>query len=282
MKNGIFGLLIPAILLSAASLPAAGDSAAGGEAPSELPSFYPSFAEAFDEVLAETAPELRAVPALNPEGTDPVFAAIVAANAKARRAELQDAILAALSCARQPGAKARRSFLLVRGEEDGPEEYTLLETGGQFDMTPGEILFTGRPLDAAVSRDLCAFFILEKEGDPEFFYSRAGDFRADREGFLYLEKRGERYYLSPRAANLDQISRLALFPNPSFLASEDSVLFRATEEAGKASFLDLGENDPRTLIHRGHLEGSNARLNLLRRLWNESEGTSLAGKGNIQ
>lgn len=284
MKNCVFGLLIPVILLWAPSLSAAGDSdpAAGEEIPPALTPFYQSFAEAFDEVLAEKAPELRAVPGSRPDGTDPVFAAVAAADADARRAKLQSAILAALSCDREPGAKARRPFLFARGEEDDSQEYTLLETGGDFDMTPGEVLFTGRPLDAAISRGFCAFFILEKEGDPELFYSRAGDFRADREGFLCLEKKGERYYLSPRVANLDQISRLAFFPNPSFLASEDSVLFRATEEAGKVSFLDLDENDPHTLILRGRLESSNAHLDLLWRIWNESEGTSLAGKGNIQ
>lgn len=257
-------------------------SASGGEGPSVNDPLYRSFAEAFDEVLAETAPDLRTALNSEPEDADPVISAILAADAASWRDKLQSAIFSALSCEKEPGAKARRSFLFARGENGLSDEYHCLETGGDFDMTPGEILFTGRPLDAAIDRNSCAFFILEKEGDPEPYYSRAGDFRADREGFLYLEKKGERYHLTPRVTNPEQISRLAVFPNPSFLASEESVLFRAAENAGPVSFLDLKKGEDGALISCGYLEGSNAHLDLLFRLWNDFEGrSSLVQKENI-
>jgi hypothetical protein len=224
--------------------------------------FFQSFTEAFDEVLSEETPGLRLAGTFLTDPADSVSVALVSSDSAVGREQIERAIMSALDCVRLPGAKAGRSFIFARNK-DGVS--FCLEVGENFDMTPGEIVFTGRPLDAAVSKDCCAFFILEREGENEACYSRAGNFFADSEGELYLEKDGTRFYLQPRVTDLNEVSRLALFPNPAFLTSDDGVFFRPTEKSGEVSFVEIADR-PTPLVVQGHLETSNSHLDLLLRL----------------
>ena len=243
-------------------------------------SFSRSFDEAFDEVLAETAPELRFEETGENEKMEPVSDFLLTRQSASSREMFELAIPAAVACDRLPGAKARRPFLFAR-RDDG--EYACLVTGGYFDMTPGEILRTGRPLDAALGEDGGVFFVLRKEGSAELVYSRAGNFIADPGGALYLDWNGERYYSEPRVTGStpNDVLPLARFANPEFLESDDGVFFRPTELSGFPSPVNP-PHERRALIIPRALENSNARLDLLLLHLKRTMDSSLVGTGDIK
>ncbi|MBO7725054.1 MAG: hypothetical protein J6S40_01165 [Thermoguttaceae bacterium] len=251
--------------------PAPSSDGGGGVLNSD--SFYQSFDRAFDEVLAETAPELRFDQTDPREKLEPVSDFLMTRQTADLREMFEEAIPPALACERLPGAKARRPFLFAR-RDDG--EYRCLITGGVFDMTPGEILFTGRPFDAALGEDGGVFFILRREGTAETVYSRAGNFIANPGGSLYLEWNGQRYFLDSGAvAAPNEAYPLARFSNPEFLESDDGVLFRPTELSGVASPINP-PHERRALITPRSLENSNARLDLLLSSLKQATGSPLA------
>ena len=255
----------------------AAPAAGGGALDSD--SFSRSFDRAFDEVLAETAPELRFGETDEKEKLEPVSDFLLTQQTVALREMFEEAVPSALACERLPGAKARRPFIFAR-RDDG--EFRCLITGGVFDMTPGEILFTGRPFDAALGEDGGVFFILRREGTSELVYSRAGNFTADPGGSLYLEWNGQRYFLDPGGvAAPGDAHPLARFSNPQFLESDDGVLFRPTEMSGIASPINP-PHERRALITPRALENSNARLDLLLRCLRQTMESPLAENGEIQ
>lgn len=261
-----------------AETPAAPDG--GGRPVLNSDAFSQAFGEAFDEVLAETAPELRFEETGENEKMEPVSDFLLTRQSASSREMFELAIPAAVACERLPGAKARRPFLFAR-RDDG--EYVCLVTGGYFDMTPGEILRTGRPLDAALGEDGGVFFVLRKEGSAERVYSRAGNFVADPGGALYLDWNGERYYSEPRVtgATPNDVLPLVRFANPEFLESDDGVFFRPTERSGFPSPINP-PHERRALITPRALENSNARLDLLLLHLKQTMDSSLVGTGDIK
>lgn len=243
--------------------------------------FFQSFSAAFDEVLDEKTPELNAgrEEDSNPSSekknvTSNSFdsaseTTLFSFCEKERQLLLTDLAHGAIQ-GNSPGHKARRSFLFVPNEAG---EWKRIEVGGDFDMMPGEMIRTGRALDAAICGE--GFFRLVKRPAPipdektdetvpgavDFensaphvpFFSRAGNFQTDSDGFLFLtlppaagkgggdEKTD--YYLDPPAKSLQEVTSLVRFTDSARLASSDGVLFSPTEASGPPETIETAEEE---------------------------------------
>lgn len=217
--------------------------------------FFQSFSEAFDEVLAEEAPDLRNTEPEHAAETDPAAAAVLSISTAQKRGTLFQALAIAAESEHRPGSKVRRSFIFAQNEKGG---WSMLETGGIFDMTPGDLLRTDGANDAAVEGE--GFFRLTVPASGKTVYTRAGHFRAEPDGSFTAVFGEETFVLDTGETGSLASVPLFRFANPEYLASDDSVLFTPTEKSGAPALI---EENGETAVRRGYLENSNARTDLI-------------------